>query len=59
MSNYSELANELKEYSYNRKGEIARLTYDAAVAIGVLEGRIKVLEEQLGKKVDLDCALRD
>lgn len=47
MSEYTELADKLKEYSYNRKGEIAKLTYDAAVAIGVLEGRVKVLERQL------------
>ena len=47
MSDYNELALRLKEYSYNRKGEIAKLTYDASVAIGVLEGRVKILEKQL------------
>ena len=47
MSDYNELAKRLKDYSYNHKGEIAKLSYDAAVAIGTLEGRIKVLEERL------------
>ena len=47
MDNYTELALELKNYSYSRKGEIAKLTYDAAVAIGTLQGRISVLEEKL------------
>ncbi len=46
MSNSKELADRLKDYSYNHKGEIAKLCYDAAVEIGVLEGRIKVLEEK-------------
>ena len=50
MSDYNELALRLKEFSYNRKGEIAKLTYDASVAIGVLEGRVKVLEKQLSEK---------
>ena len=58
MSDYNELAEKLKEYSYSRKGEIAKLTYDAAVAIGVLQGRIKVLEAEK-EKPDLDCALRE
>ena len=31
---------------------------DAAVAIGVLQGRIKVLEAEK-EKPDLDCALRE
>lgn len=50
---YKELAQRLKEYSYSRKGEIAKLTYDAAVAIDVLEGacayqegRIRELEAE-------------
>lgn len=45
--NYTELALKLKEYSYSRKGEIAKLTYDAAVAIGTLQGRIAALEDKL------------
>ena len=50
MSDYNDLVMRLKNYSYSRKGEIAKLTYDAAVAIGVLEGRIKILEKQLREK---------
>lgn len=50
MNDFSELAEKLKEYSYNRKGEIAKLTYDAAVAIGTLEGRVKVLEKELNDR---------
>ena len=50
---YKELIRELKNYSYSRKGEIAKLTYDAAVAIGTLEGRVKVLEDRLkGSNLD-------
>lgn len=47
MRNYTELALELKNYSYSRKGEIAKLTYDAAVAISTLQGRVNVLEDRL------------
>lgn len=50
---YKELILKLKNYSYSRKGEIAKLTYDAAVAIGTLEGRINVLEDKL-KDLNLD-----
>ncbi len=39
---YRTLAKELKEYSYERKGTIARLTYRAAEAI---EELLKTLEE--------------
>lgn len=59
MNDFNELAAKLKDYSYNHKGEIAKLTYDAAVAIGVLQGRVKVLEAELKNKPDLDCALRE
>lgn len=45
--NYTELALRLKDYSYSRKGEIAKLTYDASVAIGTLQGRVAVLEDKL------------
>lgn len=44
---YKDLTSRLREYSAERRGEIADLTYEAAVAIGVLEGRVKVLEERL------------
>lgn len=53
MNEFTELALRLKEYSYSRKGEIAKLTYDAAVAIGTLQGRIDALEDKL-KKRDID-----
>ena len=39
---YRELAQELKDYSYERKGVIARLTYRAAEAI---ESLLKELEK--------------
>lgn len=41
---YSALAEQLKQYSYERKGEIARLTYQAAITIDVLVARVKELE---------------
>ena len=41
---YRTLAKELKEYSYERKGTIARLMYRAAEAIEDLLDRLKVLE---------------
>lgn len=41
----SELCKVLKEYAEKRNGEIAGLTYAAAVRIGVLAARVKVLEE--------------
>ena len=44
---YTDLAKQLKEYSYQRKGEIARLTYQAAVTIDVLVGRLKMLEDKM------------
>lgn len=42
--NYKDLIKRLKEYSYTRKGEIARLTYDASIAITILLARIEELE---------------
>ena len=46
MSDYKELAERLKQYSYERKGEIAKLTYDAAKAITELEEKVKELERE-------------
>lgn len=48
--NFTELALKLKNYSYSRKGEIAKMTYDAAVAIGTLQGRVAALEDELKRK---------
>ena len=45
MKEYKELVERLKQYSYERKGEIAKLTHDAAMAIDVLMARVKVLEK--------------
>lgn len=46
MSEYKELVDRLKEYSYSRKGEIAKMTYDAAIAIDVLMARLMELESK-------------
>ena len=46
MKDYKELVERLKQYSYERKGEIAKLTYDAAVAIDTLMGRVRILEAE-------------
>lgn len=45
MNEYKELVDRLKAYSYSRKGEIAKMTYDAAIAIDVLMARVKILEQ--------------
>lgn len=47
MNNYKELTDKLLSYSAERKGEIADLTYEAAVAIGTLEGRVKALGQEI------------
>lgn len=52
MDDYKELAERLKQYSYERKGEIAKLTHDAAIAICSLEARINVLEKELKEMKD-------
>lgn len=44
---YSDLADTLREYSRVRSGEIADLTYKAALTIDTLIGRLKVLEKQI------------
>ena len=46
---YTDLAARLREYSDNRKGEISKLTYDAAKAIEQLVGKIKELESENGE----------
>ena len=40
MTDYSELVKELREYSGCRKGEIARITSDAAAAIEALQAQL-------------------
>lgn len=50
IRNYKEesnLADTLREYSRVRSGEIANLTYKAALTIDTLIGRLKVLEIQI------------
>jgi hypothetical protein len=47
MKDYKELVDRLREYSYSRKGEIAKLTHDAAIAIDVLMARVKILEQEV------------
>lgn len=49
---YSDMAdNQLieyaREYSRQRKGEISELVYALAVRVGVLAGRVKILEKEL------------
>lgn len=51
MSGNEELIKKLKDYSFSRKGEIAKLTYDAAVAISDLSKRVEELERQLNERV--------
>ena len=43
MTDYSELVKELREYSGCRKGELARITSDAAAAIEELSKTVKDL----------------
>ena len=42
----------LKDYSTIRKGEISDLAYAASVRIGVLSGRVRILEDELEKEGD-------
>jgi hypothetical protein len=44
---YSDLADTLREYSRVRSGELAELTYKAALTIDTLIGRLKVLESKI------------
>ena len=53
MSDYTELVKALREYSGCRKGEIARITSDAAAAIEALQAeveRLKDCNEELREK---------
>lgn len=51
---YTDLATRLREYSDNRKGEISKITYDAAKAIEALVEKVLDLERQIdGSKDDL------
>ena len=43
---YTDLSEELKQYSGKRKGELARLTYRAALAIDTMVARLKELERE-------------
>lgn len=49
---YSDLANTLRKYGETRKGEIAELTYKAALTIDTLVGRLKILEKQIEQSED-------
>ena len=50
MTDYTELVKALREYSGCRKGEIARITSDAAAAIEALQAEVERL------KADVDAA---
>ena len=55
IRNYKEesnLADTLREYSRVRSGEIADLTYKAALTIDTLVGRLKILEKQIEQTED-------
>lgn len=43
----SQLIEYAKEYSRQRKGEISELVYALAVRVGVLAGRVKILEKEI------------
>lgn len=47
-----ELSNALREYSWGREGDIADLTYAAAIRIAVLAARIKLLKEKIKEGED-------
>ena len=47
LEDYSELSETLREYSRTHTGEIADLTYQAALAIDVLIGRVKIVSDTL------------
>ena len=44
---YKDLAARLREYSDARKGEISKLTYDAAKAINALIEKVEALEQEI------------
>ena len=43
----SQLIEYAKEYSRHRSGELSELVYALAVRVGVLAGRVKILEKEL------------
>lgn len=49
---YSDLADTLRDYSRVRSGELAELTYKAALTIDTLVGRLKILEKQIEQAED-------
>lgn len=54
MTDYTELVKALREYSGCRKGEIARITSDAAAAIEALLKENKELIEDQPEMVEAD-----
>ena len=46
MMTTKKLIKTLKEYALERSGEISDLTYAAAVRLGVLDARVKVLQKE-------------
>ena len=48
---YSIQADKLRMYSMGKKGEIAELTYNAALTIDVLIGRVKLCEKTFEENV--------
>ena len=51
-NDYTDLATQLREYSDNRKGEISKITYDAAKAIEALVEKVLDLEKQIDGEGD-------
>jgi len=43
----SQLIEIAKEYSRHRAGELSELVYALAVRVGVLAGRVKILEKEI------------
>ena len=43
----SQLIECAREYSRQRKGELSELVYELAVRVGVLAGRVKILEKEI------------
>ena len=44
---YKDLVSRLREYSDERKGEISKLTYDAAKVISILITKLEILEKEI------------
>jgi len=43
----SQLIEYAKEYSRHRSGELSELVYALALRVGVLAGRVKILEKEI------------